>query len=207
MELGRPGRKLGSFRLIRQSCLLVTESLALTYNRIQYYILHPLHRYANFLFIAAASFLASTSLTRQSVIHQSAPQIHPSAQSLPLSLPHALRHLRITEIHLRMLLLELLQHIHLLAIVTRRQAHLLLALIVHHLLDHAPRLAVQIPQLAVLGLDLRRVEVVGRVGRDGRPPLHLVRLVEMDADVLAGRGGLERPGGLGGPDLEGEVAL
>lgn len=66
-----------------------------------------------------------------------------------------------------MLLLELLQHIHLLAIITGRQTHLLLPLIEHHLLHHPARLPVQIAQLAVLGLDLGRVEVVGRVRGDG----------------------------------------
>ena len=53
-----------------------------------------------------------------------------------------------------MTLLELLQHIQFPLLLTRRLAHLLLPLIIHHFLHHAPRLPVQIPQFAVLGLDL-----------------------------------------------------
>lgn len=106
-----------------------------------------------------------------------------------------------------MTLLELLQHLHLALLLARRLPHLLLPLIIHHLLDHAPRLAVQVPQLRVLGLDLGRVEEVGRVGRDGRPPLLLGRFVEVDGDFFAARGGLERPGGFGGEDFVGEGTL
>ena len=49
--------------------------------------------------------------------------------------------------------------------------------------------------------------MIGRVGGDGGPPLHFVGFVEVDADVFAGGGGLQRPGGLGGADFVGEVAL
>lgn len=85
--------------------------------------------------------------------------------------------------------LELLQHIHLLSLVTRRLAHLLLPLIIHHLLHHSPRLPIQISQLAILRLDLGGIQEIGRIGRDTGPPLHLVRFVEVDGDVFAcGRG-------------------
>ena len=72
-----------------------------------------------------------------------------------------------------MTLLELLQNIQLPLLITRRLSHLLLPLIIHHFLHHAPRLTVQIPQLAVLRLDFGGVEEVRGVGRDGGPPLLL----------------------------------
>ena len=83
-----------------------------------------------------------------------------------------------------MLRLELLQHLKLLLLIARRLAHLLLPLIKHHLLDHPPRLAVQVAQLAVLRLDLRCVEEVGRVCRYGGPPLHFVALVEVEGELF-----------------------
>lgn len=108
-----------------------------------------------------------------------------------------------------MLLLELLQHLQLLTLVARRQSHLLLPLIVHHLLHHAPRLPVQVPQFRILGLDLARVEEVRRVRGHAGPPLHLVGFVQVDGDFFArGAGsGLERPGGFVGVDLMREGAL
>ena len=106
-----------------------------------------------------------------------------------------------------MTLLELLQHVQLGLLLARRLPHLLLPLVKHHLLDHAPGLAVQVPELAVLGLDLGGVEEARGVGRDGGPPLLLVGLVEVDGDVFAGGGGLEGPGGFGGADLVGEGTL
>ena len=91
--------------------------------------------------------------------------------------------------------LKLLQHLHLLRLLTRRLPHLLLPLIIHHLLHHPPRLPVQIPQLRILGRDFGGVEEVGRVGRDGGPPLLLVRFVEVEGDFFCGVwGGFERPG-------------
>ena len=133
--------------------------------------------------------------------------IPPTPSPTPSTQPIPSTHLSIREIHLRVTLLELLQHLQLPLLVARRLPHFLLPLVVHHLLHHAPRLPVQVPQLAVLGLDLGGVEEVRRVGRDGGPPLLLVRLVEVDGDVLAGGGGLERPGGFGGVDLVGEGTL
>lgn len=105
-----------------------------------------------------------------------------------------------------MLLLELLQQLQLLLLIARRLAHLLLPLIEHHLLDHPPRLAVQIAQVAVLRLDLARVDL-GRAGDDVGPPLQLVRLVEVDLDILARGGGGERPRGVVDADGVGELAL
>lgn len=115
-------------------------------------------------------------------------------------------YLGIREIHLRMLLLKLLQHLHLLLVVTARQSHLLLPLVVHHLLHHAPRLSVQIAELAVLRRNLRRVDL-GRSRDDVRPPLHLVGLVEVDRQFLAVLGGFERPGGFIDDDVVRKGAL
>ncbi|KAK5631590.1 hypothetical protein RRF57_007304 [Xylaria bambusicola] len=75
-----------------------------------------------------------------------------------------------------MLRLEFLEDVSLLLVIRGREAHLLLALVVHHLLDHAARLAVEVGQLAVLGLDLGDVDLGGACDDVG-PPLHLVRLV------------------------------
>jgi len=109
-----------------------------------------------------------------------------------------------------MLFLELLQQVELLLLVARGLSGLLLALIKHHLLDHAARLAVEVTQLAVLGLDLGGVDFGGG-GDDVRPPLELVDLVEMDGDLLlrcwgsgdSGKG----PGAVVDVDGVGEVAL
>ena len=84
-----------------------------------------------------------------------------------------------------MTLLELLQHVQLPLLLARRLPHLLLPLIIHHFLDHAPRLTVQVPQFTVLGCNLGGVEEVGRVGRNRGPPLLLEGFVEVDGDVLA----------------------
>ena len=105
-----------------------------------------------------------------------------------------------------MLLLKLLQQVQLLLLIAGRLAHLLLPLVKQHLLDHAPRLAVQVPKLAVLGLDLARVDL-GRAGDDVRPPLQLVGFVEVDLNVLARGGGGERPRGVVDADGVGELAL
>lgn len=105
-----------------------------------------------------------------------------------------------------MLLLELLQNLHLPLLVARRLAHLLLPLVVHHLLDHGARLAVQVAERRRLGHDLGHVDL-GRRRHDVRPPLHLVDLVQVDGDFLACGGGLERPGGFVGVDGVGEFTL
>jgi len=68
-----------------------------------------------------------------------------------------------------MICLELLQNIHLLLLITSWFPHLLLPLIKHHLLDHLPRIAVQIAQRTVLGRDFRDVNFWGR-GDDVGPP-------------------------------------
>ena len=82
-----------------------------------------------------------------------------------------------------MLFLELLQDVHLLLLVRARQTLLLLALIKHHLLDHASGFAVEIRQLRGVRLDLGHVN--GRCGSNNMPPpFHLVGLVEMYFDRL-----------------------
>lgn len=106
-----------------------------------------------------------------------------------------------------MTFLELLQNIQFPLLITSRFPHLLLPLIKHHFLHHTPRLAIQIPQLAILRLYFGGVEEVGGVGGDGGPPLLLVGFVEVDGDVFARGGGLERPGGFRGVDLVGERTL
>ena len=106
-----------------------------------------------------------------------------------------------------MLFLKLPQHLHLLPLLARRLAHLLLPLVIHHFLHHAPRLAVQIPELRVLGRDLRGVDFVGRVADHRVPPFHFVALVEVDADFFARGHGFERPGAFVRVDGFGEVAL
>lgn len=102
--------------------------------------------------------------------------------------------LSITEVHFWVLILELLEDVHLLLLVGRGQASFLLALVEHHLLNHAPRVAVEIAQLAVLRRDLGDVNL-WRTGDDMRPPLHLVGLVEVDLDRLCAATGVgrERP--------------
>ena len=100
-----------------------------------------------------------------------------------------------------MLFFKLLQHLKLFTLLARRQPHLLLSLIIHHFLHHAPCLPIQISQLAILGLYLAGVDMTGRVGGDGGPPLHFVHFVEVDADVFASRRGLEGPSAFGGMDF------
>lgn len=92
--------------------------------------------------------------------------------------------------------LKLAQNLHLLLLLTTRLPHLLLPLIIHHLLDHRPRLPVQIAQVRVLGRDLAHVDL-GSCGYHVRPPVHLVDFVEVDGNFFAGGcwGGFERPGG------------
>ena len=75
-----------------------------------------------------------------------------------------------------MLSLELSQHIQLLLLIARRLPHLLLPLIKHHLLDHTPRLPIQITQLAILRSNLRDINL-RRCSNDVFPPLHLIDFV------------------------------
>jgi hypothetical protein len=93
-----------------------------------------------------------------------------------------------------MLFLKLLEQVRLFLIIARRQPLLFLSLVEHHLLHHRSRFAVQITQFAVLWLNLRSVNLRRR-GHDVGPPLHLVDFVEVDANLLTGRGRLKRPGG------------
>lgn len=106
-----------------------------------------------------------------------------------------------------MLLLEFLEDIHLLLLVRGRQASLLLSLVKHHLLNHAPGLAVEIGELGVFGLDLGDVDG-GCAGNDVCPPLHLVDLVEVDFYALGAVGvGGQGPSRVVDADRMGEIAL
>ena len=68
------------------------------------------------------------------------------------------------------------------------------------------RLAVQIPQFGVLGLDLGGVDFGGG-GDDVGPPVCLGHFVEMDGDFFARGDGFEGPGGFVDVNFVGEVAL
>lgn len=107
-----------------------------------------------------------------------------------------------------MFLLKLLQNIPLLLLITRQPTHLLLPLIIHHLLDHRPRLAIQLTQRRILRRNLRNVDL-RRTRHNMRPPLHLVHLVQVNRDFLAGRFGcrFEGPGAFVGDDGVGKFAL
>lgn len=109
-----------------------------------------------------------------------------------------------------MLRLKALQHLDLLLLLARRLPLLLLPLIIHHFLDHAPRFPIQIAQLAILRRDLRGVDFGGR-GDDVRPPFHFVGFVEVEVDGFAAGGGDcgggEGPGGFVGVDGVGKGAL
>lgn len=106
-----------------------------------------------------------------------------------------------------MLRLELPQNLRLLLLITTRLASLLLPLIIHHLLDHAASLAVQIAELAVLGRDFADVDA--RSGsHDVLPPLHFVGLGELDSHFFrAGGSAVESPGGIVDEDGVREGAL
>lgn len=88
-----------------------------------------------------------------------------------------------------MLGLELLQQVRFLLLVTSHATGLLLALIVHHLLDHGAGLPIQVTQARVLGCDFGNVDL-GRSLHNMRPPFHLIHLIEVHIDFL--------PWGLGG---------
>ena len=82
-----------------------------------------------------------------------------------------------------MLRLKLAHNLRLLLLLTARLPSLLLPLIVHHLLDHAAGLAVQIAQLAVLGRDFADVDA-RRARDDVLPPFQLVGFGELDAELF-----------------------
>jgi hypothetical protein len=132
---------------------------------------------------------------------------YPHSYLVSCCLSSSSAHLHITKIHLRMLRLELPHNLRLLLLIAARLASLLLPLIVHHLLDHPSRLAVQVTELAVFGRNLADVNARRR-SHDVLPPFHLVRLRELDAQLLrAGGGGLKCPGGVVEEDGVGEGAL
>jgi hypothetical protein len=105
-----------------------------------------------------------------------------------------------------MLLHKLLQQLVLLTLITRRLPLPLHLLVVHHLLHHPPRLAVQLRQLAVLWRDLGRVDL-GRGGDDVGPPVRAGGFGEVDGDFFAGRCGFEGPGRVVDLDGVGKVTL
>jgi len=107
-----------------------------------------------------------------------------------------------------MLRLKLPHNLRLLLLLAARPAHLLLPLIVHHLADHAARLAVQVAEFTVLGHDFRRVDP-GRRGDDVRPPFQLVGLVQVQRDLFLCRcrRRFERPGRFVEEDRVRELAL
>lgn len=92
------------------------------------------------------------------------------AGMLALASIPASTHLDVREVHFGMLGHELLEHILLLLFVTRRLALSLHLLIIHHFLNHAPSVTVQIGEFGVFGRDLCRVNLGS--GRDNmRPPM------------------------------------
>ena len=109
--------------------------------------------------------------------------------------------LSLAKVHLGMLVLKFLENVHLLLVIRARQPLLLLTLVVHHLLHHTARLAVEVRQLGRVGRDLGNIDL-GCVLDDVRPPLHLVDLVQVDLDQLRPvRVGGQGPGRL--PCLDG----
>mmetsp|Transcript_26783 Transcript_26783/g.63517 ORF Transcript_26783/g.63517 Transcript_26783/m.63517 type:complete len:217 (-) Transcript_26783:660-1310(-) len=92
--------------------------------------------------------------------------------------------LAIGEIHLGVLPLELLQNVELLLLVGRRQAHSLLPLVVHHLFDRLPRLAVEVAQVRVLRLDPLQLDFRIALAR-ALPPLHVAELLEGEDESVA----------------------
>lgn len=90
----------------------------------------------------------------------------------------------IREVHLWMLLHKLLQQIILLRLVTRRLVLPLHLLVVHHFLDHTSRLAVKIRQLAILGLNLGRVNLWCRCD-NMRPPIRAGGFGKVYRDLFA----------------------
>lgn len=107
-----------------------------------------------------------------------------------------------------MLGLELLQQICLALLITGHAARLFLSLVVHHLLHHRARLAIQVTQAGVLGGNLGYVNL-GPGRHYMCPPFLLVDLVEVDVDFLARRrrGSLESPGGFVDVDRMGKITL
>lgn len=84
-----------------------------------------------------------------------------------------------------MLIHKLLKHILLLLFVTGGLVLSLHLLIVHHFLDHPPRLTIEIGQLAVLRYYLTDVNF-GCGGDDVRPPVGARRFGEVDNDFFGG---------------------
>ena len=107
-----------------------------------------------------------------------------------------------------MIRLELLQKLFLLLLITGQATRLLLALVVHHLLDHGAGLTIEVTQTRVLRRNLGDIDLGGAFD-DMRPPLHLVYLVKMNDDFLARRigGCFKGPGGFVDKNGVGEITL
>mmetsp|Transcript_7613 Transcript_7613/g.16707 ORF Transcript_7613/g.16707 Transcript_7613/m.16707 type:complete len:239 (-) Transcript_7613:576-1292(-) len=116
--------------------------------------------------------------------------------------PH-LRNLGIGKVHLRMLLLELLQHINLPLLVGSRQSHCLLSLIEHHLLHSLPRFPIQIVELGVFRLDAGNVDCSIPVAY-AIPPFHLIQLLQIDDET---RSVLHGPEGIVAYDRFGQWSI
>jgi hypothetical protein len=105
-----------------------------------------------------------------------------------------------------MLLHEFLQHILFLLLIARRLPLPLHLLIIHHLLHHTPRLAVQIRQLAVFRDYFRDVDL-GCGCDDVRPPVRAGGFGEGERDGFARGLGDECPGAVVDDNWVWEVAL
>lgn len=104
-----------------------------------------------------------------------------------------LTHFRLAEVHLRVLLHELLQHVLFLLFLTCRLPLPFHLLIIHHLLDHASRLTIQIAQFRVLRLDLCNI-YLGCGCHNVCPPFGFVLLVKVDGDFFARGSRFKGPG-------------
>lgn len=82
---------------------------------------------------------------------------------------------------------ELFQYVLLLLFVAGRFSLSLHLLVVHHLFDHAPRLAVQLGQFRVLGDDFCGVDLGSR-SHHVSPPVRTSRLGQVDGDLFGAVG-------------------
>ena len=76
------------------------------------------------------------------------------------------RELRLGEVHLRMSLHELVEHLPLLQLVSGGQSHRLLSLVKHHLLDCLTSLSIEIGELAILRTEFEYPYASGNQSKD-----------------------------------------
>ncbi len=105
-----------------------------------------------------------------------------------------------------MLLHEVFQHILLLLLLARRLPLPLHLLVIHHLLDHASSLTVQVAQFRVLGLDLCDI-YLRSCCNNVSPPLGFVLFVQMNGYFFARGSCFEGPGAFVEDNWMGKVAL